>query len=192
MANDPIGQETAAAAAGDAELFLIDAAAPNDFIHAGHQVLEIVARIFVLNDVPESLAVARAPARIRIEHDVTLRGHPLELVLEDVAVGGVRAAVDVEDERIFFRRVEIGRLLHPRLDAFPIEALVPDLFRLGQVELLEELLVYPRELARLGARFLEQKEIVDLRGRGDETDEAAARRRKRRSGCTACLPGRDR
>ena len=103
--------------------------------------LIIVAGIMVLDHVAEFLAVARAAARIRIKHDVTLRRHPLELVAKNKSVSGVRAAVDIQDERIFFRLVESRRLLQPGLDAFAIEALVADLFRLGQIELPEQFVV---------------------------------------------------
>ena len=90
-----------------------------------------------LDHVPKFLTVARAPARIRIEHHVALRGHPLEFVLENKTVGRVRAAVNIQDERIFFLRIESRRFLQPRLNVLSIEALVTDLFRLGQIELAE-------------------------------------------------------
>ena len=49
----------------------------------------------ILNDVAELLAIGGTSARVGIEHDVTFRCHPLELVLEDPAVGGVGTAMDI-------------------------------------------------------------------------------------------------
>ena len=88
-----------------------------------------------LDHVSKILAVTRAPARIRIKHDVALGRHPLELVLENVSIRRMGAAMDVQDERIFLVRIEARRLLHPRLNLFPVEALVRDFFRLGQIQL---------------------------------------------------------
>ena len=104
LRHDPVGQQAAAAAAGDAHPRLVDVALLQDLVDAGHQVLVVVARVVVLDDVAEVLAVVRAAARVRVEHDVALGGHPLELVREGVAVGGVRAAVDLEDQRVLLRR----------------------------------------------------------------------------------------
>src|SRR5206468_4967206 len=109
--HNPVGEQAAAASTGYTQFLLVDAASPNDFVDTRHQVFEIVARVFVLDDVSERLAVARAPARVWIEHDVTLGRHPLELGFKDVAVSRVRPAMDVENERIFFRRVESRWLL---------------------------------------------------------------------------------
>ena len=105
----------------------------------------------VLDDVAEILAVSRAAARVGIEDDVTFGRHPLKFMVEDVAVGGVRAAVNVQDERIFLAWIEVRRLLHPGLNLLAVEARVPDLFRLGEIELREELVVDVRELPGLSA-----------------------------------------
>ena len=81
--------------------------------------------------LPKSWPYDVLPRGLVIEHDVALRGHPLELVRVDVAVRRVRAAVDVEDQRILLRRVEVRRLQDPGLNLLAVEALVPDLFRLA-------------------------------------------------------------
>ena len=46
----------------------------------------------------------------------------MELVEERVAVGGVRAAVDVQDQRILLAGPESRRLLDPGVDLVPVEA----------------------------------------------------------------------
>ena len=54
----PVGQQTAAAAAGDAEPVRVDVALLEHLVDAGHQVLVVVAGVVVLDDVAEVLAVA--------------------------------------------------------------------------------------------------------------------------------------
>src|SRR5947207_13212265 len=115
----------------------------------------------ILDHVPKLLAVARAPARIRIENHVTLRRHPLEFVGEYKSVRGVRSAVDVQDERIFLRLVKTWRPLQPRLDHFPIETFVPDFLRLGEVELAEQFVVAVGQLARFAALAIEPEQVAD-------------------------------
>src|SRR5262249_38054649 len=127
---------------------LVDSSTPNDLIYRGHQVFEIVAWILVLDDVSELLAVAGTATRIRIEHDVSFRRHPLEFVLEDVAVGRMRSAVNIENQRILLRRIVSRLFLDPALNAFDIKAFVPDFLRLGEIELAKEPVVRMRELAR--------------------------------------------
>src|SRR5437764_3669913 len=95
----------------------------------------------ILNHVAEILAIRRAPARIWIKHHVTFCRHPLKLVLKNVAVSRMRSAVDVENQRIFFCRVKVWWFLHPRLDAFAIETLIRNLFRLSKIEFREKLVV---------------------------------------------------
>ena len=165
LSHHPIGQQSTAASAGHAHFLFIDIAAPDQFIHAGHQIFVIVARIMILNDVAKILAVGCAAPRIRIKHDVSFRGHPLKFVLENVAVGRMGSAVDVKDERILFPGTKIRRLLHPRLDRFAIEALVRNFFRLGQIELGEKFLVKMCQLLRLTAARIECEEIADARRR---------------------------
>ena len=58
MCNRPVGQDSAAAAAGDSELFRIDVALFEHLVDARHQVTVIVAWVAVLNDVSKLLAVA--------------------------------------------------------------------------------------------------------------------------------------
>ncbi len=135
MPNGPVGQQPAAAASRHAQLLFIDVAALDDFIHAGHQVFVVITGIVVLNDVAKLLAIGRAAARIRIQHDVTLCRHPLKFVIENKPVRSVRAAVNVQDERIFLVRIKVRRFLDPGVDASAVETLVPDIFRLRQIEL---------------------------------------------------------
>ena len=138
LRDDPVGQQAAAAAAGDAHARLVDVALLQDLVDARHQVLVVVARVVVLNDVAEVLAVVRAAARVRVEHDVALRGHPLELVREGVAVGGVRPPWISRISGYFFDGVEGRRLEDPALDLLAVEARVPDLLRLVHRQLAEE------------------------------------------------------
>src|SRR5260370_42023943 len=50
MANDPVRQQTAAAAAGDAHPIRIHPSAGDQVVYSGHQILVVVARIVELDD----------------------------------------------------------------------------------------------------------------------------------------------
>jgi len=63
-----------------------------------------------------------------------------------VAVGGVRAAVDLEDQRVLLRGVEVRRFENPALDVLPVDALVVDLFWLALLDPVEQLVVDVRDL----------------------------------------------
>ena len=153
----------------------------------------VVAGIAVLDDVAELGAVGTAPSGVGIEDDVALRGHPLELVRERVSVSRMRAAVDVEDQRILLRGVEAGRLLDPGGDLQAVEAGVADLLGRGQVEPGEELGVEvgeplrgaPGEVERgRGRRTVVGRaaQVGDLRavGRADEGGHVLVAGRDRR------------
>ena len=86
-------------------------------------------------------------------------------MIENEAVGDVRAAVYVQNQRIFFMRIEVGRLLQPSLDAFSIEAIVPNLFRLGEIQFGEQLIVDVCQLFGRRTRrcAVEDKNIVNAR-----------------------------
>src|SRR5207237_10712179 len=99
LRHNPVREEPAAAAARDAYPRFIYVALLPHFVHTRHQILVVVARVVELNDVPELLAIVGTAARIRVEDDIALRSHPLELVREGVAVGAVRAAMNFEDQR---------------------------------------------------------------------------------------------
>ena len=112
----PAGEHAAAAAAGDEEIVRVDVALGDDGVDAAIEIVEIVAGIGVVNEVGEFLAVAGAAARIGVEDDVAHRSPDLFFEIEAVAIVGERAAVNFEDQRIFLRGVEIGRLDDPALD----------------------------------------------------------------------------
>src|SRR4029077_5798537 len=101
----------AAATSSYPKLFVIDIAAPHHLIDTGHQIFVIVTRVMILNHVTEILSVGSAAARVWIQHNVTLRRHPLKLVFENVAVGGVRTPVNVQDQRVFFGGIKTWRFL---------------------------------------------------------------------------------
>jgi hypothetical protein len=83
----------------------------------------------ILNDVAKVLAIAGRTARVNVQDDVSLGGHPLKFMIKDPAVGGMRAAVNVQNERIRPVWVEVGRLLDPALNVLAIEAGVVDFLR---------------------------------------------------------------
>ena len=68
LSHNPVRQQSAAASAGHTKFFVIDIAAADHVIYAGHQIFVIVTRIVVLDHVAEILPIGRAPARIWIKH----------------------------------------------------------------------------------------------------------------------------
>src|SRR4029077_3231093 len=144
LSNHPVRQQSAAASAGDTKFFVIDVAAFYYLIDAGHQIFVIVAWITILNHVPKFLAVTRAAARIRVEHHVTLRCHPLKFMNENVAVRDVWSTMDVQNQRIFLMRIEIRRLLQPCLYAFAVKAVVRNLFRFGEIQFRQQVVIHIR------------------------------------------------
>jgi hypothetical protein len=119
--DSPICEDASAAAAGYPEFLLVDVATLNEFVDTDHQIAIVVARVVILNDIAELLAVAGRPARVDVEDDVTFGGHPLKFMIEDPSVGSVRTAMDVENERVLLLRIEVGRLLDPALNAvYPV------------------------------------------------------------------------
>src|ERR1700688_1966601 len=138
LRNCPIGKHSPATAAGYPKLLRIHVAALENFIDSGHQIAVIVARIAILDDVAEFLAIARRSARIRIEHHIALRRHPLKFMIENPSVSSMRPAMNVEDKRIFFLGVKVRWFLNPTLNPQSIEALVINLFGSRKVELRPE------------------------------------------------------
>ena len=116
LADDPRREHAAARTAGDEQVVGVDVALRDHRIDAGHQVVVVIARIGVVDQVAEGFAVAGAAARVGVQHDVARRREQLQLGGVVRAVGGERPAVDLEDQRIFLRLVEIGRRDHPALD----------------------------------------------------------------------------
>ncbi len=173
VSDQPGGQNASAASAGDAEPVLIDVTAPDEIIHAREQVLRVIPRIAILDDVAELLPVGRAAPGVGIQDDVAPGGHRLELVEEVVAVGGVRPAMNVEDQRIFFAGIEVRRLLHPGLDLPAVEAGIPDFLRLAEIEPGEELVVDVGQPGQL-AVATDEIEIADAGRRGDQDHDARA------------------
>src|ERR1700741_1560173 len=124
MGDCPVGENAPAAATSHGEFLGIDVAALYEFVHAGHEVAIIVPGIVILNDIAEVLAVAGRTARVDVEDDVSFGGHPLKFVIKDPAVGSVWPAVDVQNQRILFLGVKVGRFLNPPLNALAIETSV--------------------------------------------------------------------
>ena len=101
LADDPGGQHAAARAAGDEQIVGIDVAVRDRRIDGAHQVVVVLARIVVMNEIGELFAVRRRAARIGVQHDVTRRGVELIVGREHRTVGGERSAVNFQDQRIF-------------------------------------------------------------------------------------------
>src|SRR5215467_732619 len=179
MRDGPVSEDAATTAAGHAEFLWVDVTTLQEFVDAGHQIAIIVARIVILNDIAELLAIASRAAWVDVKDDVAFSGHPLKFMIKDPAIGGMWAAVDVENEWVLLLRIEVGRLLNPPLNALAVETAVFDFLWRGQIQLRPE---FPVEVSNTGLRSVARngKEVADHHRRGDEGDNRAAVRTHRK------------
>ena len=93
-------------------------------------------------------------------------------MLEHPAIGGMRTAVNVENERILLLWVEVGRLLDPALNPLAVEARVTDFLRFRQIELRPQL---PIEVGEASLRPIARnsEKVADHDRRGNQSDESA-------------------
>ena len=89
-----------------------------------------------------------------------------------MAIGGVRAAVDIQDQGIPGAWLESRRLLDPGVDLVPVEAGVLDLLGWSDVELSKELGVQCGQPLRGPGAGLDQEEIAWLCVGGSERGQA--------------------
>src|ERR1700674_1279741 len=138
----PTGENTAPAAAGDEEIIRVDIALGDDGVDPAIQVVEIVTGIGVMDEVGKVFAVAGAAARIGVEHDVAPGGEYLFFKVKAVTVVGKGAAMNLKDERIFFCRIEIGRMDDPTLNLVVVfRRFEPDLLDVTRLFLFEQFLI---------------------------------------------------
>src|SRR5580700_6617297 len=96
----------------------------------------------MVDEVAEFGAVAGAPPRIGVEHDVATRGHELFFQIEAIAVIGKRPPVDLKDQRILLLGIESRWFENPPLDfAMIFCGFVPDLFDLPELSSREKAFV---------------------------------------------------
>src|SRR5439155_22698740 len=173
-----------AAAASHVQFLFLNVTALYQFVHAGYQVFVVITRIVILNDVAELLAISSAATRIWIEHDVTLGGHPLKFMIEDVAVRSMRSAVNIENKWVLLLGIKVGRLLNPCLNFLTVKARVPNLFRRGEIQLGKQLVIDVRQLLLPDSGPF-QPEQVAYAGRGrDQSDKLRSIR-----GCSKTYDG---
>src|SRR3989304_759575 len=96
-----------------------------------------------MDEVPELIAVAGASAGVGIEHDVIPGRHELLFDIESVSVVGEGSAVNLENQRVLSRGVEIRGLQEPAL-YFPavLRRVVPDLLDIAELLSREQILVH--------------------------------------------------
>src|SRR6516164_7272570 len=179
MRDGPVSEDAATTTAGHAEFLWVDVTTLQQFVDASHQVAIVVARIVILNDITELLAIAGRAAWVDVKDDVAFGGHPLKFMIKDPAIGGMWAAVDVENERVLLLRVEVGRLLNPPLNALAVETAEIDFLWRGQIQLRPE---FPVEVSNTGLRSVARngEEVADHYRRGDEGDNRAGVRTHRK------------
>ena len=91
--------------------------------------------------LPKSVPYPVLPRGLVYRDEVPFRGQVLERGVEADVVHGVRATVDVEDERPARAGVEVGRLDDPALHARTVGRAVPDFLDLAQRAPREQVIV---------------------------------------------------
>ena len=149
LAHDPGGQHATAAPAGDEQVVRVHVTTLDHGIHARHQIIVVLTRIGVVDEVAELAAVTRRAARVHVQHDVAGGRVQLHLGREPVTVVGEGSAVDLENQRVLARGIEARRLGDPGLDPpSVVGGLGPDLLDLCQPLVREEVVVECGETPR--------------------------------------------
>jgi len=102
MPHEPVCHEAAIAATSDAQTLLIDITPGDQRVHAGHDVQRVLLAPDPTHGKREFASIAATAARIGVEHHVALARLELHFVEEAIAVVGMRSAVNLQDQGIFF------------------------------------------------------------------------------------------
>ena len=117
MADDPAREVAAVRPAGDAQPIRVGQPVGDEGVDPGEDVAHRARAPVAVVRVVERLAVALRAARVAVEDADPGRGEDLELPQRRPAVQGVRAAVDLDDERL---RAVAGRE-EPALDVAAVD-----------------------------------------------------------------------
>ena len=109
MADDPVGHKSAVGAAGLEEVIAVHLRVSGERrVAEGHEIVEIHRAVFAA-DVHER--AAPVAARGVAENDEVAPARPvLHFMVKHRAVHGFRAAVDIENDGVFFARLKVHRL----------------------------------------------------------------------------------
>ena len=111
MADNPVGHESAIAAAGNAEPFRVNVRIFSEhFVGKFHDIIVINGAVFAVY-IAKFVAAAVAAPGIAVEHEVTCVGPHLHFMVIDIAKYRTWAAMDMKYRRILFPRL-IARRLH--------------------------------------------------------------------------------
>src|SRR5260370_15709468 len=91
------GRDAPAAAAGDEEIVGVDVALGDNSVDSAVEVVKIVARIGVMDEIGKFFAIAGAAARIQIENDITSGRQHLFFEIKTVAIVGEGTAVNFKN-----------------------------------------------------------------------------------------------
>ena len=116
VADDPVGHKAAVAAAGLADPGRVDLGVLGQHrVGEVHQV-DIIRVPVVAPDVHEHVVPAVAAHGVAEEDEVAQGGPNLHLMVEDRAVDGLGAPVDVQHRGVFLGGIEVSGLQNPALD----------------------------------------------------------------------------
>src|SRR5579863_7567584 len=137
VTDEPVGHKAAVAAADHAEALLVDIALLYDGVYARQNVLRVFFGPRAAHRQREVVSIADAATRVGVEHDVAVGGQHVHFVNETIAILCVRSAVNLDDQWVLARRIEVGRLDYPPIHGPAVSAGVGDVFGRGELQLVE-------------------------------------------------------
>ena len=157
LRDDPVGEEAAVRIPRHAQPVDVDRVAFDGVVDPCHDVFVILEPPAAPRRPAERLAVAGGGAGVDVEHHVAVGGQQLPVEGEVVAVGAVRAAVDLEDHGEAAGRCVAGAGVpwcreHPAFDLGAVGAGEQQAFRRRQLQFGEQLPVRVAD-----DRFLERR-----------------------------------
>ena len=160
LPDDPAAQDAPAAAPGDEEVLLVNEATLDQRIDTRHEIVVVVARVGVVDQIAELLPVAGAAPGVGEQDHIAGGGVQLDLRGEAVAVVGEGATVYLEQKGVLLRAVESRWIGDPSLHAAPVmRRVVPDLLDTGKLLAREEVRVEIGNMANGGVTTLPGADI---------------------------------
>ena len=128
--------------------------------------------------IGEGVSIACRPARIDEEQDISVGRKILERGLEPHVVHAMRAAVNLQQQRITARRIEARRLDYPALNVGSRARVEPDFVGFGQIDAAQRFIVEVRNpLWGFRAARIDQHHVLGRAEIGSDRGDCAAPRR---------------
>src|SRR6202043_3173403 len=141
VADDPVGHEAAVAAAHHAETLFIDITFLYNGVYTGQDVVGVFFGPLAAHRQGEVASIADAAARVGVEYNIAIGRQRVHFMDKTVAILRIWSAVNLDDQGVFARRVEVGRLEYPAVHRPAIRARVGDMFGSGNLQFVEQVII---------------------------------------------------